>query len=125
MITYVFQAEQTTPGGASADGSGDHAQDSLSVAAADNISLSPSLADTASVSAASAVSHEQQSELVKKYINHVPPGDRPMYRKDILYSGSVQHLPQYTKNIGKNSCIVVMSFSHIRYRCMSIGFSFV
>ena len=68
---------------------------SPSSAAADNISLAASIGATSATS--STVDHH---ELINRYKNHTPEHDRPMYRKDILYTGSIQNLPQYNNNIG-------------------------
>lgn len=41
--------------------------------------------------------------LVKKFLHATPDVDRPMYRKDIYYMGSVQQLPQYHNDIGMSN----------------------
>lgn len=65
---------------------------------ADNISLTTSVGGASAVSACSA--SENTDGILKLYKHHVPDTDRPMYRKDILYSGSVKNLPQYNTNMG-------------------------
>lgn len=39
--------------------------------------------------------------LLRKFLNATPNADRPMYRKDIYYTGSVQLPPEYHNDIGK------------------------
>lgn len=65
----------------------------------------PSSADTVSLAASMdatslASSTTEHHELINRYKNHTPEHDRPMYRKDILYTGSIHNLPQYNNNIG-------------------------
>lgn len=66
----------------------------------DNISIATSI-DTTSGASMYSVSADPH-DLARKYKHHIPDNDRPMYRKDILYSGSVQQLPQYNRNISKS-----------------------
>lgn len=65
----------------------------------DNVSLANSTGASSTNSVGTTV--EPSDNIVKMYKNHTPDNDRPMYRKDILYSGSVRNLPQYNNNIGK------------------------
>ena len=67
---------------------------------ADNISIATSIESTSGASAISITTDAQ--ELARKFKHHTPDNDRPMYRKDILYSGSVQQLPQYNRNISES-----------------------
>lgn len=39
--------------------------------------------------------------LLKKFLHATPDVDRPMYRKDIYYTGSVAVLPQYHDDVGE------------------------
>jgi len=73
-------------------------------ATADNISIAASVGGVSvggTSTASTNVNSENAEELLRLYRNHTPDNDRPMYRQDILYSGSVHHLPQYTSNIGQ------------------------
>ena len=67
----------------------------------DNISLATS------VGTSSECNVEPSENIIKLYKNHTPNNDRPMYRKDILYAGSVPKLPQYNNNIGESTRLLL------------------
>lgn len=69
--------------------------------AADNISVG-----TGSIASSAP---DPTEDILRLYKNHTADNDRPMYRKDILYSGSVRNLPQYNNHVGKHSLYDILS----------------
>lgn len=76
--------EATIPGVATTPGV---AEDSVSIVTA--------------ASADAPSTYSESADLIKLFKNVTPDCDRPMYRKDILFAGSVQALPEYNENMGK------------------------